>query len=193
VADDTSFPELVSLGSHDIRTPLATIHGFIKTLERLVQLEPPADRYVQMMGVASDEVKELLDELSVATRIEDGRYDPVRREVDTRALVDAAQERLGADRVRVSGEGATVTTDVDSIARGVYSLIRATLRYGGLEDVGVVVRGAEIEVAPVTAAAAPVVLGRELRDFGAAVAGLAISKLGGVVTVDGETLRIRLA
>jgi signal transduction histidine kinase len=193
VAEGTSFPKLVALGSHDIRTPLATIVGFAKTLERSVELEPPADRYVQMMAEASDEVKELLDELSVATRIEDGRYEPVRRETDTRALADAAQERLGADRVRVSGDGASVTTDVEAVRRAVYSLIRATLRHGGLQEVDVVVRGSEIEVTPVKGGAAPVVLGRDLRDFGAAVAGLAISTLGGAVTVDGETLRIRLA
>ena len=34
VSDDTYFARLVSLACHDVRTPLATVHGFAKTLER---------------------------------------------------------------------------------------------------------------------------------------------------------------
>jgi signal transduction histidine kinase len=193
VGKDASFPKLVSLGSHDLRTPLATIHGFAKTLERVAGLEPPADRYVEMIGEASEQMKELLDELSLATRIEEDRYDPVLREGDTLALVRAAQDRLGADRVRIGGEGAEVTTDLDAAERCVYSLIRATLRHGGLDEVDVSVRGAEIDVGPVTESSARVLLGEELRDFGAAVAVRALERLGGAVNVAGGTLTIRLA
>ena len=48
-------------------------------------------------------------------------------------------------------------------------------------------------MSPVTPASAPVVLGEELRDLGAAVAVRTIETLGGAVTVDGDTLTIRLA
>jgi hypothetical protein len=58
--------------------------------------------------------------------------------------------------------------------------------------VNVVVRGAVIEVTPVTEASAPVVLGQELRDLGAAVAVRVIERLGGTVLVDGDTLAISL-
>jgi hypothetical protein len=71
-------------------------------------------------------------------------------------------------------------------------LIQAAKRHGGLDKVNVVVRGSVIEVSPVTAASAPVVLGQELRDLGAAVAVRVIDRLGGAVTVDGDTLTISL-
>ena len=190
---ESSYPALVSLGSHDLRTPLATIHGFVKTLERTAELAPPSDRYVQMIAEAAEQMKELLDELSLATRIEDGRYQPVLRETDTLALARAAQERLGADHVRVSGEGASVVADVEAVERAVYALIRATRRHGGLDEVNVVVRGPRIEVSPVTEASSHVVLGQDLRDFGAAVAVRAVETLGGTVSVDAGTLRINLA
>jgi hypothetical protein len=45
----------------------------------------------------------------------------------------------------------------------------------------------------VTAASAPVVLGEDLRDLGAAVAVRLIAALGGAVALDGETLTIRVA
>jgi signal transduction histidine kinase len=193
VSDDTYFARLVSLGCHDVRTPLATVHGFAKTLERVAELEPPADRYLQMIGQASAQMAELLDELSLAARIESGRYEPALREADTLAFAQAARERLGEDLVQVSGEGATISTDLEAVDRGISALVQSVLRHGGLDEVAVVVRGTEIEVSPVTSASAPVVLGEELRDLGAAVAVRAIETLGGAVTVDGDTLKISLA
>ncbi|HEY8316797.1 MAG TPA: histidine kinase dimerization/phospho-acceptor domain-containing protein [Gaiellaceae bacterium] len=193
VQKDTSFAKLVSLGCHDVRTPLATVHGFAKTLERVSELAPPADRYVEMIEKASTEMAELLDELALAARIENGTYDPSLREADTLVLARAARERLGDDRVQVSGEGGVISTDLEAVDRGVSALIQASLRHGGLDEVSVVVRGAVIEVSPVTAGAAPVVLGQELRDLGAAVAVRVIEQLGGAVTIDGDTLSISLS
>lgn len=190
--NDTSFARLVSLACHDVRTPLATVHGFARTLSRTTALEPPADRYVEMIEAASAQIAELLDELSLAARIEAGRYEPQRRPADTLALARAAAERLGADRVRVSGEGAAVQVDPEPVDRGVSALIQAALRHGGLDEVEVVVRGPAIEVSPITESSARVVLGQELRDLGAAVAVRLVETLGGSVAVAGETLTIRL-
>ncbi len=191
MSDDASFAKLVSLACHDVRTPLATVHGFVKTIERTVELAPPTDRYIQMIGAASTEMAELLDTLSVAARIESGRYEPTRRGVETLELARRAQERL--EGVAVSGEGATIETDVDAVDRGVTSLVRCAIRHGGLDEAGVVVRGPELEISPITPASAPVVLGEDLRDLRAAVAVRVIETLGGSVEVDGETLHVRLA
>jgi signal transduction histidine kinase len=192
VSTDSSFARLVSLACHDVRTPLATVHGFVKTLERTVDLEAPADRYVEMIDAASAQMAELLDELSLAARIEAGRYDPVLREADTLAVAQGAVERLGADRVQVRGEGAAVQTDEEALTRGVSALAQSALRHGGLDEVSIVVRGNEIDIAPVTAASAKVVLGEDLRDLGAAVAVRLIDALGGGVSLDGETLTVRV-
>src|SRR3954454_2753675 len=191
MADDANFALLVSLACHDVRTPLATVHGFVKTLERTLELEPPADRYMEMIGAASLQMAELLDELSLAARLEAGRYDPAFREVDTLDLARHAQE--GLEGVEVSGSGVVVSTDIDAVDRGVSALVQCALRHGGLESVSVVVRGTELDVSPITPASAPVVLGRDLRDLGAAVAVRAIDALGGSVSLEGETLTIRLA
>jgi signal transduction histidine kinase len=190
--NDTSFARLVSLACHDVRTPLATVHGFVKTLERVVDLEAPADRYVEMIGAASGQMAELLDELALAARIEAGRYEPALREADTLVLAHNAVERLGEDRVKVSGEGAIVEIDLEAVDRGVSALVQATLRHGGLDEVDVVVRGKALEVSPVTGSSSKVLVGAELRDLGAAVAVKLIEALGGSVSIDGSTLTIRL-
>ena len=97
MTEDPQFAQLVMLACHDLRTPLATVHGFAQTLVRM--------------------------------------------------------------------EGHDETT----------------------------VRGEELELAPITPASAPVVLGEDLRDLGAAIAVRLIRAQGGSVALDGETLRIRLA
>jgi signal transduction histidine kinase len=192
VTDDSDFARLVSLACHDLRTPLATVHGFATTLTR-AGLEPPADRYVEMIDAASDQLAELIEELSLAARIESGRYDPTLREADTHQLVQAAAARLGEDRVHVTGSGVAVETDTNAVERGLAALFQSALRHGGLECVDVEVDGAQIRLSRVTAASAPVVLGDDLRDLGAAVAVRLVRHLGGSVAIDGETLTIRLA
>jgi signal transduction histidine kinase len=193
VSEDSNFARLVSLACHDLRTPLATVHGFATTLARGGGLEPPADRYVEMIDAASAQIAELIDELSLASRIEAGRYEPTPREADTLELARAAAARLGEERVRVAGSGALLETDTDALERGLAALFQSALRHGGLDEVEVEVDGAELRLSPVTAASAPVVLGDDLRDLGAAVAVRLVRRLGGSVSVDGETVTIRLA
>ena len=193
MANDSEFARLVSLACHDLRTPLATVHGFATTLERAGDLEPPADRYVEMINAASAQIAELIEELSLAARIESGRYDPTPREADTLELARGAAGRLGEERVRVTGSGAALETDAEAVERGLAALFQSALRHGGLDSVEVAVEGAEIRLSRVTAASAPVVLGEDLRDLGAAVAVRLVRRLGGSVEIDGETLVIRLA
>jgi len=64
LTDDSEFARLVSLACHDLRTPLATVHGFATTLVRGGGLEPPADRYVEMIDLASAQLAELIEEFA---------------------------------------------------------------------------------------------------------------------------------
>ena len=193
MTDDTDFARLVSLACHDLRTPLATVHGFATTLVRSGGLEPPADRYVEMIDTASAQLAELIDELSLAARIQSGRYEPMPREADTLELAQAAAARLGEERVHVTGSGVALETDAEAVERGLAALFQSALRHGGLDSVEVEVEGSGIRLSPVTPASAPVVLGADLRDLGAAVAVRLVTRLGGSVSVDGETVKILLA
>jgi len=189
---DSSFPQLVSLAAHDLRTPLATIHGFAQTMVRMGDLGEPKQRYMEMIDAASRQLAELLDELSTATRIEGGRYEPSRQPVDTFGLAESAAAQLGEERVRVSGAGGEVHVDPDATERGISALAQAALRHGGLDEVALHVDGATLTLSPVTTSSAPVVLGEELRDLGAAVAVRVVRALGGSVDLDGDTLAIKL-
>ena len=185
--NDDQFSRLVSLACHDLRTPLATVYGFARTLNRMEGADERTARFLSMIEEAAEQMTELLDALGAAARIEGGRWEPTLRDADTLELVRSPDERIGAE-----GEGATVQTEVESVERALHALAVAAVRYGPVERVTWRVRGRELELGPVTPAAAPVVNAEEIRDLGAVVARVVIEELGGSVALDGETLRVRL-
>src|SRR5215216_5390405 len=95
---NTSFTRLVSLACHDLRTPLATVSGFARTIERNEELGDPVARYLGMIVAASDQMRDLLETLSIAVRIEGGRYDPHLAEVNTLDAARAAAEQVEGAR-----------------------------------------------------------------------------------------------
>ena len=101
----------------------------------------------------------------MAARIAGGRYEPL--------LVEATRStsRRRADvRVAATGTRRDDQTDAPAVRRSLAALAVAAVRHGGVERVDLDGRGRELELAPVNAAAAPVVAGEELRDLGSIVA-----------------------
>ena len=192
MTNDRQFAELVSVACHDILTPLATVYGFARTLEQL-PLEPPAPRYLEMIGAASAQIDDLVDQLRLVARIEAGRYDPALVERDSLELALEAAARLEEGRVTVSGRGARVLVDPEPTARALSQLARAAARFGGHESVALDVDGAELVVSPLSRAAQPVVLGEEPRELAAPAAALLIRALGGTLEARDETLVISLS
>ena len=182
---DSSFPRLVSLACHDLRTPLATVYGFARTLTRAGELDERSARFVTMIEEASEQMTELLDELGTAARIESGRWEPVSRPVNTLELVQADDRRI-----IVEGAGETVVIDADAVQRSLKALAVAAIRHGRVESVSWRVTGRLFELSPVTEA--PVVTADYHKDLGALVARLVIEELGGGLELDGETLRVTL-
>ncbi|MGI8605570.1 MAG: sensor histidine kinase [Gaiellaceae bacterium] len=188
---DERFARLVSIACHDIRTPLATVHGFARTLAR-VELADPAPRYVEMIEEASTQVADLLDQLVLVTRIAEGRYQPTLSEVDSLELARRAAADVGEEPGAVSGEGAPVRVDEAAVQRAVGQLFRAARRHGGLDAIVVTVRGPVIELGPITKFSGPVISGESLKELGAPAAVIVVEALGGGVEIDGVLARIRL-
>jgi signal transduction histidine kinase len=184
---DERFPRVVSLACHDLRTPLATIFGFARTLTRTGELDERTMRFLTMIEEASEQMTELLDGVGVAARIEGGRWEPAVRGVDTLELATSEDERIVAE-----GDGVTIETEPESVGRALQSLAVAAARYGSAEQVTWRVHGRELELSPITPDAAPVVTGESIRDLGSLIARMVIEALGGSLELAGDTLRVRL-
>ena len=189
MADEDRFAQIVSIGAHDLSTPLATVYGFAKTLAK-TDLDEPAARYVEMIEAASAQLKELVDELSLVTRIERGRYSPMLTDVDALELAREACAELG-ERVQVGGEGATVRVEPEVTSRALSRLAKAASRHGGIDSVTLAVRGSELEISPLLENAAGVVTGTELRELGAVAAVEHLKAIGATVAAEDERLVIR--
>jgi signal transduction histidine kinase len=191
MTSENRFPALVSIACHDLRGPLATVYGFSRTLGRL-ELEHPAARYVEMIDAAAAQLDELLDQLSLVTRIQSGRYEPALEVVESLELARGAATDLGEDRLLVSGAGAAVRVETAATRRALAQLARCAARHGGHESVSFAVRGAELELTPLSRPAAQVILAEDLREFGPPAAAILIGALGGALEVEGERLLVRL-
>ena len=189
MAEDARFAQIVSIAAHDLKTPLATVYGFARTLAR-TDLEEPASRYVEMIEAASAQLRELLDELALVARIERGTYEPTLMDADTLELAQGAAADL-AERVEVSGDGATVKADPEVTTRAVSRLAKAASRHGGIDSVSLQVRGEELEISPLLRNAAGVVTGEELRELGAVAAVEHLRALGATVAAQDDRLLIR--
>ena len=183
----TEFARLVTLACHDLRTPLATVNGFAKTLLRGGELDEQSVRFVGLIDAAGEQMNELLDLLGLAARIESGSYEPSLREVDTLQLVTCDDER-----VAVSGEGTSAELDEPALRRALRALTVAALRHGDLDAVTWTVEGRRLTLEPIAPAAATVVTGEEPKDLGALVARSVLERNGAELIREGEALTIRL-
>jgi signal transduction histidine kinase len=185
--DQERFPRIVSLAAHDLRTPLATVYGFARTLSRGGELDERSARFVEMIEAAAEQMTDLLDQIGVLARIEGGRYEPTLAEADTLELASCDDPRVDA-----TGEGARVETDVPAVKRALEAFAIAAARHGAVEQVTWTVRGHDLELAPVTPDAAPIVVADDVRDLGSIVARRLVEELGGRVEVNGNTLHVSL-
>lgn len=192
MAESPSFARIVSLACHDLRSPLATVHGFARTIGRASPLTEQATRHLRMIEEASAQMGTLLDDVTVLARIEGARYMPTLVERDSLELARAAAERVREGEVEVDGIGAGVSVDQEPVERGLAALARCALRHGGLERVRMDVRGAEIVLSPTTAESRPVLAGEELRDLGTEVMRSVLGALGGSLAVEEDSVVVRL-
>jgi hypothetical protein len=94
--------------------------------------------------------------------------------------------------VAVEGEGAPVRVDAEATERALAQLARATARFGGHESVTLEVRGAALELSPLSDVAVPVVLGEEPRELAAPAAAALVRALGGSLEARAGTLVVVL-
>ncbi len=186
---DERFVELVGLACHDLRTPLATVGGFAKTLVREESSRSASPRFVEMIDEAAEQMSGLIEELGLAARLDlgplrtrsrGGRYARARFGGRRRTGVGRRDGRRGFD-------GSSTRLDCVGVAGGPRRFASARS-----EAVTWQVEGRELSLAPVEPGAAPILDGSLPRDLGALVARLALESLGGTLAVEGERLRVTL-
>jgi signal transduction histidine kinase len=97
----------ISIASHELKTPLTSIKGIAQLALRIRKVEPVADdrllRHLQTIDAQSDRLRLLIDDLLDVSRLQAGRLELRREDVDLTGLVTAALETLPeSDRARIT-------------------------------------------------------------------------------------------
>ena len=127
--------EFVSIASHELRAPIAVVHGIAATLDARVD-ELPDEQVHALLGhlvVQTDRLRDLADQLLDLSRIESGAR-PSPELFEPRELLAELVPRIAGDRaanVRVLVEpSCTLVADPVAFERVATNLILNALRYG---------------------------------------------------------------
>jgi two-component system phosphate regulon sensor histidine kinase PhoR len=142
--------DFLANASHELKTPLASLAGFIETLKGHAKDDPKArDRFLDIMAVQADRMSRLVADLLSLSRIELNEHVPPSGRVDlARATVDVmdAVSILSAERsvtVRLDDRdlSAPVHGDRDEIVQVVQNLVDNAIKYSPSgETVDIVIR-----------------------------------------------------
>ncbi|MGE5690504.1 MAG: ATP-binding protein [Pseudomonadota bacterium] len=127
--------ELVSIVSHEVRTPLASVLGFTSLL---LQRDVPAEerrRYLEIIDQQGKRLAALLDDFLDVQRIEEGRLELVHERVDVSALLREqvqlyeAQSTEHALALRLPASSLLVEGDGDRLAQVIGNLLSNAIKY----------------------------------------------------------------
>ncbi|MBV1886952.1 MAG: hypothetical protein KUG61_07705 [Parvibaculaceae bacterium] len=135
--------DFVANASHELKTPLAAVLGFIETLQGHAKDDPEAQsRFLEIMSTQAQRMQKLIEDLLSLSRIELREHVPPSDHVDMQALVGDVVDGLShlAEQQDVSlsideemGQvGApTVTGDWDELYQVMQNLVDNAIKYGG--------------------------------------------------------------
>jgi two-component system phosphate regulon sensor histidine kinase PhoR len=121
--------------SHELKTPLTVVSGFLETMQDL-ELEPrQRDRYLQLMREQARNMERLVDDLLTLSGLESEQNPPVETTFALAPLLlelsaEAKALSDGQHDIRLDlGDAATVTGSRDELASALRNLISNAIRY----------------------------------------------------------------
>jgi len=135
-ARDTAQRQLLANISHDLRTPITSIAGYVDALQRGLGDDP--ERYLAVIAAKTGELAELTDDLFYEARLDAGDLELKRIRVDLAEAVRRAvlgfESQFASRGVRVETdipeEGCPVEADASAVTRILGNLVSNALRHG---------------------------------------------------------------
>jgi signal transduction histidine kinase len=194
--DPIHLGRLMSAIAHDLRTPLATIYGFAKTIERSGGLDERQERFLGLIIAAATDMDRMIENVSTVGHIAEERMTvdsgPVASDALAAAALEAIPERADGRRVVLRpGSGALVETDADRAARAVALVAEAALRLEpSRQEAYLQPDGTSIRSGPFSEQLLPGLEARG-RDVPVETARIVLAHLGATLVTEGEELVAR--
>lgn len=150
-ADERSRRELIANLSHDVRTPLTAIRGYIEGLSDGTAATPEKrERYLSVLRDQAGRLERMIDGIFLLSTLESGEDRPELRDVDLAAFLASGAEELSLvheGKLRVSfvaspqaGGVASVRADPFRLRRLVENLAANVVAHSGRESATMVIR-----------------------------------------------------
>jgi len=131
--------DFISIVSHELKTPLTSITGFVRLLaaERVGPITEKQRHYLDIVQKQSESLTQLINDLLDLSRIEEGiievRHEPVRlaEVIDgvTQQLDNMAQERKISLKLEIPGDLPDVNGDSDRLGQVFMNLIHNAIKF----------------------------------------------------------------
>lgn len=140
---ETMRADFVANVSHELRSPLSTLTGFIETLLTTAKDDPNArERFLGIMDGEAGRMTRLIDDLLSLSKIEVNEHIRPRDRVDVGAIVGAiaesvshkAQKRGVVIRLEIPEGLAAVTGNADELREVLQNLVDNAIKYGGRDS-----------------------------------------------------------
>ena len=136
---DRESKELISNISHDLRTPLATVKGYVEGIMDGVASTPEKmDKYIHTIYTKTNEMEQLINELTIYSKIDTNRLPYTFTKVNVKKFFDALSEDLKIElesrNINYSynndvGEEELIIGDVEQIRRVVNNVMSNSIKY----------------------------------------------------------------
>lgn len=132
---DSMRRDFVANVSHELKTPLTVLSGFLETMRELELEEPARARYLELMEQQASRMRHIVDDLLVLAKLEGDAKPPSDRIVDMGAVLRHLKDdatTLSAGRHRIAFEAdetVTVTGAQTEILSALGNLVTNAIRY----------------------------------------------------------------
>ena len=115
-----SLERLMAAAGHELKTPVAALHGYLQLVERHLGPESPGDvrKYADRALAQTRQIGELIERLFDVGRIQAGRLElktaPIDLEAIVRKSIEVAQILPKAPPIRMTSTGGPVLVDADA-------------------------------------------------------------------------------
>jgi signal transduction histidine kinase len=128
--------DFIAITSHELRTPITAIRGFVKTLQRNQDrlTTDQLTNFMQIIDRQSGRLARLVEDLLFVSRIEAGAVRFEAAQVELASFLAETAESLGPEersrvRIEVQPTGATVTTDPHRLDQILRNLVENALKF----------------------------------------------------------------
>ncbi|WP_419763688.1 MAG: ATP-binding protein [Arcobacter sp.] len=126
--------EIISAISHEFKNPIAIITGYVQTLQNDKDLPiQMRDKFLTKIDSNANKMTQIIDKLRLALKLEEGRENIEKRELDLKNLCEIIsidlKDKYPNRTIEISGEKKSIQGDDTLISMAISNLIENALKY----------------------------------------------------------------